>query len=49
MSLIPIAAFLLALLVGAIVIAILGISPLIAYQALLKGAFGSMNAIADCQ
>ncbi|GAH73891.1 unnamed protein product, partial [marine sediment metagenome] len=28
-------------------IAILGISPLIAYQALLKGAFGSMNAIAD--
>ncbi len=47
MNLIPIGAFFLALLIGAIMIAILGISPLIAYQALLKGAFGSMNAIAD--
>jgi len=47
MNLIPIAAFFLALLIGAIVIAILGVNPLIAYQALLKGAFGSMNAIAD--
>ncbi|MBA7494915.1 hypothetical protein ES702_05493 [subsurface metagenome] len=47
MNFIPIAAFFLALLIGGIMIAILGISPLIAYQALLKGAFGSMNAIAD--
>jgi len=47
MNLIPIGAFFLALLIGAIMIAILGISPLIAYQALVKGAFGSMNAIAD--
>jgi len=47
MNLIPIGAFLLALLIGAIMIAILGINPLVAYQALLKGAFGSMNAIAD--
>ena len=47
MNFIPIAAFFLALLIGAIVIAILGVNPLVAYQALLKGAFGSMNAIAD--
>ena len=47
MNLIPMGAFFLALLIGAIMIAILGISPLVAYQALLKGAFGSMNAIAD--
>lgn len=47
MNFIPIAAFFLALSIGAIMIAILGISPLVAYQALLKGAFGSMNAIAD--
>jgi simple sugar transport system permease protein len=47
MNLIPIGAFFLALLIGAIMIAILGVSPLVAYQALLKGAFGSMNAIAD--
>jgi simple sugar transport system permease protein len=55
MNFIPIAAFSLALLIGAIMIAILGVSPLVilgvsplvAYQALLKGAFGSMNAIAD--
>ncbi|MEA1940431.1 MAG: ABC transporter permease, partial [Candidatus Caldatribacteriota bacterium] len=47
MNLIPIAAFLLALLIGTIMIAILGVNPLIAYQALIKGSFGSMNAIAD--
>ena len=47
MSFIPIAAFLLALLIGTIMIAFLGVNPLIAYQALLKGAFGSTNAIAD--
>lgn len=47
MSLIPIAAFLLALFIGTIMIAFLGANPLVAYQALLKGAFGSTNAIAD--
>ena len=47
MGFIPIAAFLLALLVGTIVIAILGINPLLAYRALLNGAFGSVNALAD--
>jgi ABC-type uncharacterized transport system permease subunit len=47
MSFIPIAAFLLALFIGTIMIAFLGVNPLIAYQALLKGAFGSTNAIAD--
>jgi simple sugar transport system permease protein len=47
MNLIPIGAFLLALLIGAIMIAFLGVNPLVAYQALLKGAFGSTNAIAD--
>ncbi|MGB6606907.1 MAG: ABC transporter permease [Atribacterota bacterium] len=47
MNLIPVAAFLLALLIGTIMIAFLGVNPLVAYQALLKGAFGSMNAIAD--
>lgn len=35
MGLIPIAAFLLALLIGTTLIAILGINPLIAYRALL--------------
>lgn len=47
MGLIPVAAFLLALLIGTIMIAILGINPLLAYRALLNGAFGSTNAIAD--
>lgn len=47
MNLIPIAAFLLALLIGTIMIAILGINPLVAYRALLNGAFGSINALAD--
>lgn len=47
MSLIPIAAFLLALFIGTIMIAFLGVNPLDAYQALLKGAFGSTNAVAD--
>jgi ABC-type uncharacterized transport system permease subunit len=47
MSFIPIAAFLLALFIGTIMIAFLGVNPLVAYQALLKGAFGSTNAIAD--
>ncbi len=47
MNLIPIGAFLLALLIGTIMIAFLGVNPLIACQALLKGAFGSTNAIAD--
>ena len=47
MSFIPIAAFLLALFIGTIMITFLGVNPLVAYQALLKGAFGSTNAIAD--
>lgn len=47
MGFIPIAAFLLALLIGTIMIALLGINPLIAFRALLNGAFGSINAIAD--
>ncbi len=47
MNFIPIAAFFFALLIGAIMIAILGVNPLVAYHALLKGAFGSMNAMAD--
>lgn len=46
-GLIPIAAFLLALLMGTMMIAILGINPWVAYQALYNGAFGSINAIAD--
>ena len=47
MGLIPLAAFLLALSIGTLLIAILGINPLVAYRALIKGAFGSLNAIAD--
>jgi len=30
-----------------IMIAILGINPLISYRAMLNGAFGSINALAD--
>ena len=46
-NLTPIAAVLVALLVGAIAMLFLGTNPLIAYQALFVGAFGSFNAIAD--
>lgn len=38
--------FVLALLVGAVIVAILGVSPLRAYAALINGAFGSVNALA---
>lgn len=46
-NLTPVAAFLLALLIGAVMIAILGANPLVAFRALINGAFGSMNALAD--
>lgn len=45
--LIPAVAGLLALLVGAIVIDLLGASPIDAYAAMVQGAFGSPNAVAD--
>ena len=47
MELIPLAAFLLALTIGTMLIAMLGINPLIAYRSLIQGAFGSLNALAD--
>ncbi|HDL85097.1 MAG TPA: ABC transporter permease [Candidatus Acetothermia bacterium] len=43
----PILAVLLALLVGAVMLAILGTNPWEAYRALFIGAFGSTNALAD--
>ena len=46
-DLIPVAAVLLAFLVGAGLIALAGVSPLRAYADLLRGAFGSRNAIAE--
>lgn len=45
--LVPLAAGGLALAAGAVVIFALGVSPLAAYAAMLEGAFGSPNAIAD--
>ncbi len=45
--LVPLIAGALALAVGAVVIWLLGASPLQAYWAMLEGAFGSPNAIAD--
>jgi general nucleoside transport system permease protein len=45
--LVPLGAIVLALLVGAIMLAALGANPLQAYAALWQGAFGSRNAIAD--
>lgn len=45
--LVPLLAGLLALLAGALVILALGVSPLAAYAAMLEGALGSPNAIAD--
>ena len=38
-----------ALLVGAIMLIALGVNPLVAYQALLQGAFSSKNAFAETQ
>ncbi len=46
-ALIPLGAAFLALLVGAVVIALLGADPIEAYKGMLQGAFGSPNAIAD--
>lgn len=43
----PILAALAALLVGAIMLLILGANPVTAYGALLEGAFGSVNALAE--
>ncbi|NPA30375.1 MAG: ABC transporter permease [Chloroflexi bacterium] len=43
----PLAAASLAFVLGAVVLALLGVSPLDAYAALLKGAFGSRNAFAE--
>ena len=43
----PAAAVLLALLIGAVFLVVLGANPWTAYKALFVGAFGSTNAIAD--
>ncbi len=43
----PVLATLAALLVGAVMLQVLGANPIEAYAALVKGAFGSQNAIAD--
>jgi general nucleoside transport system permease protein len=43
----PVIATLAALLVGAVMLLALGANPLIAYRALLDGAFGSVNSLAD--
>ena len=46
-ALLPALATLVALAVGAVMLAILGANPLQAYAALIEGAFGSRNAVAD--
>lgn len=46
-ALLPVFATLAALLAGTIMLVILEVNPLIAYKALLDGAFGSTNAIAE--
>ncbi|MXW62343.1 MAG: ABC transporter permease, partial [Acidimicrobiaceae bacterium] len=46
-SLVPLVAALAALAVGAVVIIVLGASPLVGYGELVKGAFGSGDALAD--
>jgi len=46
-ALLPLFATLAALLVGAIMLIILDVNPVVAYGALLNGAFGSTNAIAE--
>jgi len=46
-ALLPVFATLAALLVGAIMLSILGVNPLVAYRALIDGAFGSQNAFAE--
>jgi simple sugar transport system permease protein len=45
--LIPFLAALAAFAIGAIILFALGVNPLSAYQAMIQGAFGSQNAIAD--
>lgn len=45
--LMPVLAVLAALLAGAVMLLLLGVNPLVAYTALIQGAFGSPNAIAD--
>ena len=42
---VPLAAVLLALLIGAVILAVSGANPLTAYGALFKGAFGNMKAL----
>ena len=46
-ALIPILAIALAISLGAVLIAIAGISPLVAYKSMLIGAFGSVDGIAE--
>jgi simple sugar transport system permease protein len=46
-ALLPVIATLAALLFGTIMLIILDVNPIVAYQALLNGAFGSSNAIAE--
>jgi ABC-type uncharacterized transport system permease subunit len=45
--LMPLFAVILALLIGAVMIALMGASPVDAYKALWKGAFGTKNTVAD--
>ena len=45
--LVPFLAALAAFLVGAVMLLALGVNPITAYQAMIEGAFGSPNAIAD--
>jgi general nucleoside transport system permease protein len=46
-ALLPVIATLAALLVGAVMLLALGANPLVAYGALIDGAFGSVNSLAD--
>jgi len=46
-ALLPVLATLAALMVGALMLLALGANPLVAYGALINGAFGSLNSIAD--
>ncbi len=46
-ALLPLVAVLLAFLVGAVILLLQGVNPLEAYQAMLVGAFGSKNGLAD--
>lgn len=46
-ALLPIAAMLLAFLIGAVILLLQGVNPIEAYQAMFVGAFGSKNGLAD--